>query len=93
MSFSTYADPAVYTDPSSLKILEPSPEVMPKLETSRYEDSYTPLLQAFLDASAPIKEPFIFGDIKSMSYYIAFIIVAAIGSFYIYTFMRTMFAK
>ena len=91
--FSTYATPAVYTEPLGVNILEPSPEGMEKPETDRYEAQYTPFLSAFLDSRNPVtNESFLFGS-NSMAFNLAFIIVACIGAFYIYIFMRTMFAK
>ena len=93
MPFSTYATPAVYTEPVAVAILEPSPEGMEKPETNRYEAEYTPLLASFLDAQNPITEPFLLASPSRMAFYLAFIIVACLGAFYIYAFMRSMFSK
>lgn len=94
MPFSTYATPAVYTEPVAVAILEPSPEGMEKTETNRYETEYVPLLSAHLNNQMPISEPFMFGPgDHSAGFYLAFLIVSSIGAFYIYAFMKAMFKK
>lgn len=94
MQFSTYATPAVYTEPVTTRILEPSPADMQKPETSRFETQYPVLMDASLP-KGPFLEPFETeaSPKRGMSFYLAFLIVAGIGAFYIYAFMRTMFAK
>ncbi len=41
----------------------------------------------------PIREPFMFANGRDLAFYTAFLIVAALGGFYVYVFIRSLFQK
>ncbi len=89
MSFATYMNEQTYTDPMNVNILEPNPVVMTKEETSRYEQQYQPLLSQFLDRQSRMREDFEMND-RSFEFNAAFVLIAALGIFYVYTFVRML---
>ncbi len=88
MTFSTYINSDAYLEPQPADILEPSPVGMAKLQTPRYETEYQPLLAQYLDQQGRMREDFNMD--RDPAYNIAFLAVAALGIFYVYTFVRML---
>ncbi len=94
MSFSTYATPAVYTEPLADPILEPSADHMEKPEAVRIEPPIRPLLRDYLDQM--ISEAFEMTKSTpstTLAYYVTFLLISTVGILYTYIFLHNFFRR